>query len=555
MNLFAFTRTQGSFSLSLRLVVLWLLGISLVQAAELPPGLEAAGNRVDSSVKTQIDKHLVLLTEDAKLPSSFRQKAKVIRLALGNAESPEGPSPTLASSKPNLVAGQISDITKQISQEEPTLSAYLLDLALKLNPDDVDIAYALEVHRIRDSVAIEWGDLPDPPRVGQPPASVSSPKGPMGKLGRSQALIKGLLVQQLAGSLFAGSASQMNATAMRSSKPGQESVVRFNQRIGDMMEDGLATAVKLVEKEHGDLPKGLLIELSFEEQYIPKDGPSAGVACYLLLKSLLSDIEYDPGFAVTGAISPEGIVGSVGGIDGKIRGAVKRDCMIIAIPVKNSNVVSDLLILEGPRSLAQIQIFSIKTQQEALALAKAPSERSDEIQQAIAEFEKVQQAILPSSGSGALRNPKVLQSLRKVLELAPNHLSARYLAFAGMGKTPRELSLSGSLTAIDRAAAPLLKGLEQGRFEETDAFSKNFYLESMYALQRQRSQLDPRTRDCADEIITFSKYVNNWVNDRPKTRKKQIELINQIESAGSRVGKQFEGLYGRTDVKREIGVE
>ena len=109
------------------------------------------------------------------------------------------------------------------------------------------------------------------------------------------------------------------------------------------------------------------------------------------------------------------------------------------------------------------------------------------------------------------------------------------------------------MTAIDRAAAPLIKGLEQGRFEATDSFEKNLYKEAKYALERQRSQLDPRTRECADAIIKYSGYIDEWVSRRPKTRQKQIDLLNQVQASGEEVGKQFKALHSRPDVKRELG--
>jgi hypothetical protein len=95
--------------------------------------------------------------------------------------------------------------------------------------------------------------------------------------------------------------------------------------------------------------------------------------------------------------------------------------------------------------------------------------------------------------------------------------------------------------------------LAQGRFEEAGSFEKNLYKEAKFALQRQRSQLDPRTRDCADAIIRYSGYIDEWVSRRPKTRQKQIDLLNQLKASGENVERQFRQLHSRPDVKRELG--
>lgn len=512
---------------------------------------ENLDSRIPEAAREGLVESLGPLSKSEELPALYRKKVGLLLQSLDGAEPVEGSSDSLSEAGQRLYAKQISEIGISLRNSEPAISAHLFDLALQLNPDDVDLAYELEVLRIRERVSLSWEDslISGAAMKGAPAEKPNLPGG----VGRKQALIKGLLVQELPGSRFAGSASQMNATVLGRSDSKRACEVRFNQGVGKMMSGALTRAVSLVEERHGELPQGIAIELSFEEQYIPKDGPSAAVASFLLLESIIQDIDFDQRFAVTGDMSEAGQVGPVGGIDGKIRGARKRGCEVIAIPVENAGSVADLLLLEGAGALTGIQIFSIKTHAEALALARVPEERSEELRSAISEFAKIQSAMQRSSSNALLRSPKVQQSLRRIVQLAPNHLSARYLLLAGLGRNPKELTLSGSLTAIDQAAAPLIKGLEQGRFEETGSFEKNLYLESKYALQRQRAQLDPRTRDCADAIIEYSGYVDTWVNKRPNTRQKQIDLLNKLQSSGEAVGKEFERLHSRADVKKELG--
>lgn len=514
--------------------------------------LENLESKIPGEARETLRKSLEPLRESEELTKRYRAKVDFVLQSLGSGESGATAGASLSESLQHLYASKISGIGESLRAANPAVSAHLFDLALELNPDDVDLAYELEVLRIREGVSLEWDNYLE--RGGAMAETGSAKKSNLpGGVGRTQALIKGLLVQQLPGSQFAGSASQMNATVLRRSDPNSPCEIEFNQRVGEMMTGALGRAVSLVEERHGKLPKGIAIELSFEEQYIPKDGPSAAVASFLLLESISQGIEFDPRFAVTGDMSEKGKVGPVGGIAGKIRGAVNRDCEVVAIPVKNAGSVADLLLLEGAGALAGIQIFTIESHTEALDLARLPGERSEGLQEAISEFRKIQGAMQRSNTAALLRSPAVQQSLRKIVQLAPNHQSARFLLLAGLGRNPKELTLSGSLTAIDRAAAPLIKGLEQGRFEATDSFEKNLYKEAKYALERQRSQLDPRTRECADAIIKYSGYIDEWVSRRPKTRQKQIDLLNQVQASGEEVGKQFKALHSRPDVKRELG--
>jgi predicted ATP-dependent protease len=88
-----------------------------------------------------------------------------------------------------------------------------------------------------------------------------------------------------------------------------------------------------------------------------KDGPSVAVACALLLESIISGVELDRNFAVTGDMNADGTVQPVGGIDGKIRGSVKARCIHVGIPVENKKSISDIFLLGGVQEVCKIQIL------------------------------------------------------------------------------------------------------------------------------------------------------------------------------------------------------
>jgi len=366
-----------------------------------------------------------------------------------------------------------------------------------------------------------------------------------------QALVKGLLVRPLEANRFAGKASQMNATAtpFRSMR---EMKVSFNQSVGTSMSSALGEVIKYLRLRHDVLPHNYKVEIAFEEQYIPKDGPSAAVACALLLESMIKDLELDTKFAVTGDLNADGTVQPVGGITGKLRGAAARDCNVVAIPVKNARVISDMLIMEGPLPLTRIQIFSLKNFDQALALGIRHELRSEDVRTSIETFEEVRKLLIQPNGMRYLKNSHVQSRLRECVKLTPNHLSARHLLLASVGQTPERLSLSGSLEYIDRSAEPLLRVLRQGNFDKRGGLEEDEFADSASALRRIRTKLDTRVIKICDSIVEYSQHLRTFVNDRPTSYNGMNDLIDKINTAGRTITREYDDLESRVDVQEEL---
>ena len=65
-----------------------------------------------------------------------------------------------------------------------------------------------------------------------------------------------------------------------------EATLTFNQDTGPMMEKALQEVREFHAIRHGRWPENYKIEVSFADKYTPKDGPSAAVACALLVEGL-----------------------------------------------------------------------------------------------------------------------------------------------------------------------------------------------------------------------------------------------------------------------------
>ena len=75
---------------------------------------------------------------------------------------------------------------------------------------------------------------------------------------------------------------------------------------------------------------------------IPKDGPSAGVAIFVALVSLLVDRPAHKDLAITGEISLRGLVLPVGGIKEKILAALAAGVKRVMLPQRNQKDLDDV---------------------------------------------------------------------------------------------------------------------------------------------------------------------------------------------------------------------
>jgi ATP-dependent Lon protease len=124
--------------------------------------------------------------------------------------------------------------------------------------------------------------------------------------------------------------------------------------LGDVMKESAQAALSLVKSRAQDF--GIAPE-SFEKSdihvhvpagAIPKDGPSAGVAMFMALASLLSDRTVCSDTAMTGEISLRGLVLPVGGIKEKVLAAHRAGLKRVMLPKRNQKDFED--IPEGARN-------------------------------------------------------------------------------------------------------------------------------------------------------------------------------------------------------------
>jgi ATP-dependent Lon protease len=102
---------------------------------------------------------------------------------------------------------------------------------------------------------------------------------------------------------------------------------------------------------------------------IPKDGPSAGVAMFMALVSLMTERTVRSDTAMTGEISLRGLVLPVGGIKEKVVGAHRAGIKRIMLPARNRKDYDD--IPEMARK--EVEFIWLERVEEAVAAALEPS--------------------------------------------------------------------------------------------------------------------------------------------------------------------------------------
>ncbi len=131
------------------------------------------------------------------------------------------------------------------------------------------------------------------------------------------------------------------------SMPGKGNLILTGQ-IGDIMKESGQAAFSLV-KSHAEklkLDPEIFQKRDFHvhvpEGAVPKDGPSAGVAIYTALVSLLCEKPVRPQVAMTGEITLRGLVLPVGGIKEKTLAAKRAGVKEVILPSRNKKDLTEI---------------------------------------------------------------------------------------------------------------------------------------------------------------------------------------------------------------------
>lgn len=160
--------------------------------------------------------------------------------------------------------------------------------------------------------------------------------------------------------------------------PGGGKLILTGQ-LGDVMRESAQAALSLVKNRAGALGidpalfAGSDIHIHVPAGATPKDGPSAGVAMFTALVSLLTNRTVRSDTAMTGEISLRGLVLPVGGIKEKATAAARAGVTRVLMPARNLKDLED--IPQDARN--RLEFVWLERAEEAIKAALEP-QRDDE---------------------------------------------------------------------------------------------------------------------------------------------------------------------------------
>lgn len=142
-------------------------------------------------------------------------------------------------------------------------------------------------------------------------------------------------------------------------------------QLGDVMKESAQAALTLLKaraselKLDPDLFEHSDIHIHVPAGATPKDGPSAGVAMFIALTSLITDRPVHSERAMTGEISLRGLVLPVGGIKEKVLAALRAGIGTVLLPARNRNDLEDI----PPEAQAKLEFVWLETVDDAMRAA------------------------------------------------------------------------------------------------------------------------------------------------------------------------------------------
>ena len=143
-------------------------------------------------------------------------------------------------------------------------------------------------------------------------------------------------------------------------------------QLGEVMQESASAAMSYIRSRAKDV--GLKpnfysandIHLHIPEGATPKDGPSAGITICTALVSALTNNSTKPHLAMTGEITLQGRILSIGGLKEKLLAAKQHACTTVIVPQENYDDIQDI---KKEMSLDDLTIKFVSNMDEVLKIA------------------------------------------------------------------------------------------------------------------------------------------------------------------------------------------
>jgi ATP-dependent Lon protease len=160
--------------------------------------------------------------------------------------------------------------------------------------------------------------------------------------------------------------------------PGRGKLILTGQ-LGEVMKESAQAALTLAKARAAPFGINLTrfdrsdVHIHVPAGAIPKDGPSAGVAMFVALISLLTGRTVRSDTAMTGEISLRGLVLPIGGVKEKVLAAVRAGIKTVLLPSRNQKDLED--VPEAARN--QVRFVWLEQVDDAITAALEAGEHKD----------------------------------------------------------------------------------------------------------------------------------------------------------------------------------
>jgi ATP-dependent Lon protease len=293
------------------------------------------------------------------IPGALRDRMEVIQLPGYTAQE------KLQIAKRYLVARQLESAGIKASQAELTgaaLLAIINDYTREAGVRNLEREIGNVIRHVAVKVAEGKAE-----RMTVDEADLASILGPR-KFEAEVAMRSGIpgVATGLAWTPVGGDILFIEATRM----PGNGRLILTGQ-LGDVMKESAQAALSLVKARSAQLgiaPEVLEksdIHVHVPAGATPKDGPSAGVAMFVALASLLTGRPVRSEVAMTGEISLRGLVLPIGGVKEKVLAALRAGIKTVMLPERNRRDLEEI----PADARDQLQLVWIENADQALATA------------------------------------------------------------------------------------------------------------------------------------------------------------------------------------------
>jgi len=152
--------------------------------------------------------------------------------------------------------------------------------------------------------------------------------------------------------------------------PGSGKLILTGQ-LGEVMKESAQAALTLSRSFVGETLEKTDVHIHVPAGATPKDGPSAGVAMFLAIVSLLLDVPVKSDVAMTGEISLRGLVLPIGGVKEKTLAALRAGIKTVMLPKRNEKDLEDV----PAEARAQLEFVFLERVEDAIrsAIGELPS--------------------------------------------------------------------------------------------------------------------------------------------------------------------------------------